>query len=589
MLKDGVKDCRYWRFMAFAAIALFAGAGVSVAGVKYVAVVETEIDAQSGAAAELTPAEVRLITAELRREAVKNLPPPAYSIMTTETVIAQGSATLEQCFDENCVIALGTKIGADYIVRGTISKFRARFTLTVEMYETSDGNLVASSEPVRSENIEELIEKASAVCADMYREFAKAQPQAVAVPAPASKPAKAKPKPAPKPPRTPSTSTLAAVSNWLKTRLLPAPPAPAPLASVTPTPAPAPPTPTPLASATPAPATLTPATPAPAPPAAPAPPKQPANYTVTAAANPPLGGTVSRNPAQISYAPGTMVNVMAAPAKDYTFAGWSGDASGNASLVTVTADGDKTLMANFYASVQYTLKATVEPPGGGFILRSPAKKTYDPGEQVKVTAVAADGYGFTGWSGTYEGGRDRLTVAVTMDGNREMTANFGTWRQRSWRQRLKAPDGRGDKTAPPRKPKTGFSLGYGGFTKDEYLAQLGLVHSRPISFSTLSYNIEGNVWVGGSEKIPLKKATNPDGNFLGFNVPVTVLQQLSFFSIEAGVQTGMISGYDATLFNVGLVFGAGVGFSENHSRRYFYRICRGNNYGTHIAGMWWLF
>jgi predicted pyridoxine 5'-phosphate oxidase superfamily flavin-nucleotide-binding protein len=266
------------RLTSFLIITLFAG--IAAAGVKYVAVVETEIDAQSGAAAELTPAEVRLITAELRREAVKNLPPPAYSIMTTETVIAQGSATLEQCFDENCVIALGTKIGADYIVRGTISKFRARFTLTVEMYETSDGNLVASSEPVRSENIEELIEKASAVCADMYREFAKAQPQAVAVPAPASKPAKAKPKPAPKPPKTSSTSTLAAVSNWLKTRLLPAPPtptpiapvtpAPAPLASVTPTPAPAPPapappTPTPIAPVMPAPAPLASVTPTPAP------------------------------------------------------------------------------------------------------------------------------------------------------------------------------------------------------------------------------------------------------------------------------------------------------------------------------------
>jgi hypothetical protein len=34
MLKDGVKDCRYGRFMAFAAIALFAGAGVSVAAVS---------------------------------------------------------------------------------------------------------------------------------------------------------------------------------------------------------------------------------------------------------------------------------------------------------------------------------------------------------------------------------------------------------------------------------------------------------------------------------------------------------------------------------------------------------------------------
>jgi uncharacterized protein (TIGR02145 family) len=159
------------------AAALMSGCGGSKAQkagvkIKNVAVVETEVDARSGASAELTPAEVTLITAELRREAVKNLPRDRYSIMTTETVIAQGSAVLEECFDENCVIALGTKIGADYIVRGTISKLRARFALTVEIYETEDGNLVASSEAVRSESIEELVEKAAAACAGMYRTFA---------------------------------------------------------------------------------------------------------------------------------------------------------------------------------------------------------------------------------------------------------------------------------------------------------------------------------------------------------------------------------------------------------------------------------
>jgi len=150
-------------------------AGISTAGMKYVAVVETDVDAQSGVSTLLSPADIRQATAELRREAVKNLPAGQYNIMTSETVYSQGGAVLEECADENCIIALGSKIGADFIVRGTISKLQTKFTLVVEMYETTDGNLVASSEPVRYENIEELIEKAGTACADMYRAFVNTQ------------------------------------------------------------------------------------------------------------------------------------------------------------------------------------------------------------------------------------------------------------------------------------------------------------------------------------------------------------------------------------------------------------------------------
>jgi len=157
----------------FLFIILFAG--MSTAGIKYVAVVESDIDEQSGASEKISRADVRLVTAELRREAVKNLPANKYNIMTSETVIAQGGAVLEECADENCVISLGSRIGADYIVRGTVSKVESKFTLQVEMYETENGNLVASCEPVRSESIGELIEKAAAACGNMYRTWVATQ------------------------------------------------------------------------------------------------------------------------------------------------------------------------------------------------------------------------------------------------------------------------------------------------------------------------------------------------------------------------------------------------------------------------------
>jgi uncharacterized repeat protein (TIGR02543 family) len=154
-------------------------AAMPALGVKNVAVVETELDAQSGASVEMTAAEVRLMTAGLRREAVKNLSREEYNIMTSETVYAQGGAVLESCVDENCVITLGSKIGADYIVRGIVSKLRSRFALSVEMYETENGNLVASSDLVSSENIGELVVKGAEACAEMYRTFAKVRNNAL--------------------------------------------------------------------------------------------------------------------------------------------------------------------------------------------------------------------------------------------------------------------------------------------------------------------------------------------------------------------------------------------------------------------------
>jgi TolB-like protein len=154
-------------------MALFAG--ISAAGVKYVAVVETGMDERSGASSVLNEAEVALITAELRRVAVENLPRDKYNVMTSETVQSMGGAVLEECAEENCIITLGSKIGADYIVRGIVSKFGTKLTLSIELYETENGTLVASSEPIRSENKGELLEMAATASENMYRKFAGAK------------------------------------------------------------------------------------------------------------------------------------------------------------------------------------------------------------------------------------------------------------------------------------------------------------------------------------------------------------------------------------------------------------------------------
>jgi len=164
---------RMRRIIAFLFAAAFFGSSVFAQRVpiKNVAVVETQIDESSGAASEINRAEIREITGEIRRAAVNNLPRGRFNVMTTETVQSMGDAVLEECAEENCVIALGSKIGADYIVRGIISKFRQNITLSVEMYETEYGMLVATADPVRTVNVDELLEKSTAVCAAMYKKF----------------------------------------------------------------------------------------------------------------------------------------------------------------------------------------------------------------------------------------------------------------------------------------------------------------------------------------------------------------------------------------------------------------------------------
>jgi uncharacterized protein (TIGR02145 family) len=154
-------------------VALFAG--ITAAGVKYVAVVETEIDMESGVAAKLKKSDVRQITDEIREKAVNNLPQGQYSVMTSETVMAQSGSVLSECAEENCVITLGSKIGADYIVRGKISKFETLFTVSVVIYDTENGFLIASSKAVRSEKMTGLLEKVGVACEEMYKKFAGSQ------------------------------------------------------------------------------------------------------------------------------------------------------------------------------------------------------------------------------------------------------------------------------------------------------------------------------------------------------------------------------------------------------------------------------
>lgn len=58
----------------------------------------------------------------------------------------------------------------------------------------------------------------------------------------------------------------------------------------------------------------------------------------------------------------------------------------------------------------------------GSVTVSPAKSAYNVGEQVTLTAVPNSGYMFSHWSGHATG--NNATTTITMDGNKNVTANF---------------------------------------------------------------------------------------------------------------------------------------------------------------------
>jgi uncharacterized repeat protein (TIGR02543 family) len=124
-------------------------------------------------------------------------------------------------------------------------------------------------------------------------------------------------------------------------------------------------------------------------------------------------GTVS--PANQSCLSGTTVNLQALSSSGWSFSGWSGDASG-LSDATLTMDSDKTVYATF---TQNTYTLTVLTTGQGTV--SPGNQTYMSGSIVDLTATAASGWSFSGWSGDVSAA---AATSIVIDSNKVVTATF---------------------------------------------------------------------------------------------------------------------------------------------------------------------
>ncbi|MEN6410407.1 MAG: cell wall-binding protein, partial [Anaerolineaceae bacterium] len=132
-------------------------------------------------------------------------------------------------------------------------------------------------------------------------------------------------------------------------------------------------------------------------------------------------GTVTRSPDQATYHYGDVVQLTAAADMGWTFASWSGGATGTANPVSVTINGNTAITAN-YTQNEYTLTIT---SAHGTVTQSPNQAAYHYGDIVQLTVTPDPAWRFTGWSGDASGDDNPLSITIT--GNMSVTANYAEY------------------------------------------------------------------------------------------------------------------------------------------------------------------
>ncbi len=156
------------------------------------------------------------------------------------------------------------------------------------------------------------------------------------------------------------------------------------------------------------------------------------HFTLSVTVDPPDGGTVARSPDQATYAFGTPVQLTATRADPYRFAGWTGDATGSVSPVTVVMDGDKTVVAHFVPHTLTDLIVISQVYGGGgndgAIYKNDYVELYNAGNTttdvtgwtVQYSAVGSDTWLTTTLVGSIPPGHYFL-VALALGANGSLT------------------------------------------------------------------------------------------------------------------------------------------------------------------------
>jgi uncharacterized repeat protein (TIGR02543 family) len=111
------------------------------------------------------------------------------------------------------------------------------------------------------------------------------------------------------------------------------------------------------------------------------------------------------------YLRGTAVNLSATPAPGWEFVGWSGNASGTSSNITVVMDRNKSVTAQFR---QFLFTLTVLTDGAGTVSGN-TQSNYSGGTTVNLATQPAPGFYFETWGGDISGTSRNLSVLMDRD------------------------------------------------------------------------------------------------------------------------------------------------------------------------------
>ena len=146
------------------------------------------------------------------------------------------------------------------------------------------------------------------------------------------------------------------------------------------------------------------------------------SYTVEVLPQPSNGGTVE---GEGTYNHGQNCTVIAMPAEGYAFTNWTddGDVVSAVAEYTFAVTSNRTLVANFteLQPDEYNIQVSANPSNGGSV---EGGGTYTQGASCRVKATPQTGFNFINWTENGNQVWDLLEYTFTVEGNRNLMANF---------------------------------------------------------------------------------------------------------------------------------------------------------------------
>ena len=125
---------------------------------------------------------------------------------------------------------------------------------------------------------------------------------------------------------------------------------------------------------------------------------------------------------QGEYSAGTVVQLTASPATNWTFGYWSGACSGSGPC-SVTMNSDQSVIATFLITY-WDLAISKSGTGVGNVGANPSGPSYANGSSVQLIATAFSGSHFVGWSGDCASYGSQPICTLLMNGNKSVGAQF---------------------------------------------------------------------------------------------------------------------------------------------------------------------